>query len=180
MKCFLILVYISIHTVANSQKPKATYNTKIDKAEKVNINVKNYIDTQIVYNQQNNLIAASKMYLIKLMPLFYSYTDSITNIKVDKSVYEYTFGNPDNVPVTDVNIVLEYDKAFDTAYFEKKFPFSNGVFDLNTIRDSYGIVSPDKKKITFKASYIGANTTIKITVESPRSNVRFSGIGKSW
>ena len=96
-------------------------------------------------------------------------------------VQEYYFSNPDNVPVRDVEFTIENTGKFDTAYLNRNPLLNNGKegFDKKGLRDAFCRLSPDKKVITFMASYIGANQTVRIIlIKRAIDRVSVNGVGK--
>lgn len=97
----------------------------------------------------------------------------------EKNIWEYVFVNPNNIPLTNVSFSIGFEKAIDTSYLERSISVKNGLFETNTVRDAFCSLLPDKLKIIFSASYVGANNQVKIIViKRGNSKVRLDGVGK--
>lgn len=176
MKFIIAILFISGACLTFGQKK--TYNTTIEKANRVFINNNTSVDTQIV----NNPINYNKplLYLLNMRDLTPYKKDSLGKLHSDFYVEEYTFGNPDSVEVRDVNISMTFNEAIDTGYFEVISPTKQGPFATNISRDVWRTISPDKKSINFKASYIGRLVKVKLVLLRGLENktLKISGVGK--
>ncbi|HKB43072.1 MAG TPA: hypothetical protein VKC90_01740 [Chitinophagaceae bacterium] len=157
------LIYLFFSKLVSKDKASIEQNNNNGKIQN--------IDKQEVINYSDNdsgiVRAFGKMYFLK-----------IVSIQPNKHTWEYTFGNPDNLIVKDANIILENENGFDTAYFVRPFKVDNGIFERSIIRDAYFNISPDKKRVVFTASYVGANTTVKIVTQTHGGQIKMSGVGK--
>lgn len=172
----LMCLFFSVNIVLGQQVINKTYNTKINKADKVII-VNNKIDSAIVNRQNKN---TEKMYLLDVKDL----TD---RHKSNNDVSEFTFGNPDSLPVYDIDISLEYSKPYDSAYFLSLSPPNSkfNPFDIKTdARDVYKTFSTDRKKISYKASYFSGRKYLKLIVfrqmDFNGSSITINGVGKLY
>lgn len=169
---FISLILIFSHSL-NAQK---IYNVKIDKSGPVkvqnpnNVVITNKIDSQIIYNTQNN--STSKIYVL-----------GIEGPSADRII----FGNPDSLNMVDINFTVSSDKPFDSAYFLSPYPPGTpfNPFNLNSpVRGCVKTISPDKKSINYKASYVRAGQKITLVLFFPQGQgvkrISIKGADKLW
>lgn len=165
----IIILFISFFlysSICIGQR-KIYNNNVINPKNKVYFNI--HVDTQIVYNPPPR---KANLYLL----------DVVEHIG-DKGEHELilTIGNPDGQIVYDSDWDLEFRYGYDTAYYDES-PYIN-TLDKFGIRDRQTKFSSDKKHISFKASYIGANHVFKLIVIVPywkNAEMILHRIGKLW
>jgi len=176
MKLTFLIVHLLFALLSVGQKPTTIYNTKITKAEKVNIHVHNKYDTVIIKGNNN------PVYLYVLN--FESFNlDSLPN----KEITRVTLGNPDSLPVHNVDFRIELSHPYDTVFIEiptepKKFnPFNTS----SPIRGSKRNFSADKKTFNFIATYLAPNTKIELIIVADKHaskghRIKIIGVDKLW
>ncbi len=97
-----VIFLLSLLMKANAQVKK-TYNTKIGKANNVNIITKKHVETEINYNTTSN---KSKIYLLSWRDL--SVYDSNKVRENTPQIYEMVFGDPDSLALHDVDFTIEF------------------------------------------------------------------------
>ncbi len=174
-----VIFLLSLLMKANAQVKK-TYNTKIGKANNVNIITKKHVETEINYNTTSN---KSKIYLLSWRDL--SVYDSNKVRENTPQIYEMVFGDPDSLALHDVDFTIEFGYPYDSAHFRSLLPPNKEFSPFNTkspIRDYFRTFSPDRKKINFKAGYIAAKKFITLIIykrnDAPGSSMNLIGVGK--